>query len=182
MIACYIAVVTYIVRAQSAIDDTQPADAAVVLGAAMWAGNPSPVLRARLDHALALYRAGTVKYIIVTGGVGYGDDISEAEGGAIYLIENGVPASAILLEKEGHSTYESLRNAAGIAASTTIRRVLLVSDPFHMLRSLKMARDLGFDAYASPTLTSPISTRPSEEFIYMIREAFAYSAYIFTRE
>jgi uncharacterized SAM-binding protein YcdF (DUF218 family) len=178
----YVAIVTYTVSTQSHIDETREADAAIVLGAAMWAGTPSPVLRARLDHALALYRTQTVTYIIVTGGVGNGDNISEAEGSANYLIAQGVDPNNILLETQGRSTYQSLVGAATVAPTKNIERVLLVSDPFHMLRSLKMAHDLGFDAYASPTTTSPISTRPLEEWIYMIREALAYNAYILTRQ
>lgn len=178
----YVGIITYTVSTQSHIDETRKADAAIVLGAAMWAGTPSPVLRARLDHALELYRSQTVTYIIVTGGIGYGDNISEAEGGASYLIEQGVDPANILLETQGRSTYQSLVGAAVVASTKNIERVLLVSDPFHMLRSLKMAHDLGFDAYASPTTTSPISTRPVEEWIYMIREALAYNAYILTRK
>ena len=93
----YVGIITYTVSVQSHIDETRKADAAIVLGAAMWAGTPSPVLRARLDHALELYRSQTVTYIIVTGGVGYGDNMSEAEGGANYLIEQGVDPANILL-------------------------------------------------------------------------------------
>jgi len=178
----YVGIVTYTVSTQSRIDDTREADAAIVLGAAMWAGAPSPVLRARLDHALALYRAQTVTYIIVTGGIGYGDNMSEAEGSANYLIEQGVDPANILRETQGRSTYQSLVGAATVASPKGIQRVLLVSDPFHMLRSLKMAHDIGFEAYASPTKTSPISTRPLEEWVYMIREALAYNAYILTRQ
>lgn len=182
MIIMYLGVVTYLVSAQSKRDETRQADAAIVLGAAVWAGTPSPVLRARLDHALLLFQNKQIQRIVVTGGVGRGDNMSEAEASAEYLVSKGVPVEAILLEEQGRSTYESLKAAAVLAQDANIRRVLLVSDPFHMLRSLKMAQDLGLEAYASPTLTSPISTRPLEEQFYMLREAIAYTAYLFNHE
>jgi uncharacterized SAM-binding protein YcdF (DUF218 family) len=178
----YLGVVMYLVYHQGKNDHTQRADAAVVLGAAVWVGNPSPVLKARLDHALQLYQSNTVSIIIVTGGLGRGDTISEAEAGAAYLVANGVPPAHILQETVGTSTFQSLQGAVALATINTIQTVLIVSDPFHMLRSLKMAGDLGLIAYASPTTTSPISQRPVEEWLYMFREAVAYTSYLFTNQ
>lgn len=154
---------------------------AVVLGAAQWNGDPSPVLQARLDHAFDLYRRGLVGRIILTGGVGRGDTISEAAAGRQYLLERGAPAEALLLEEQGTTTWESLQNTAVIARSQRISAVLLVSDPFHMLRALKMARDLELTAYASPTTSSPISGNTAEEARYVLREAWAYLMYVFAR-
>lgn len=182
MVSLYLASVTYLVYQQGQTDHTQRADAAVVLGAAVWVGNPSPVLKARLDHALKLYQSNTVSVIIVTGGVGKGDTMSEAAAGAAYLVANGVPAGHILQETAGTSTLQSLQGAVALAAVNNIQTVLIVSDPFHMLRSLKMAGDLGLTAYASPTTTSPISRRPAEEWLYMVRESVAYTAYLFTNQ
>jgi uncharacterized SAM-binding protein YcdF (DUF218 family) len=176
----YLGTVTYLVYLQGQQDQTQRADAAVVLGAAVWVGNPSPVLKARLDHALQLYQTNTIDKIIVTGGIGTGDNMSEAEAGAAYLMENGVPATDILQETIGKSTFQSLQGAVVLAQANTIKSVLIVSDPFHMLRSLKMAGDLGLSASASPTTTSPISRRPAEEWLYMVRESVAYTSYLFT--
>ena len=156
--------------------------AALVLGAAQWNGDPSPVLRARLDHALELYRRGQVRQIILTGGVGSGDTTSEAAAGKQYLIDRGMTADALLLEEQGTTTWESLRNAAPLARTNRIGAVLLVSDPFHMLRSIKMARDLGLIAYGSPTRSSPISAGSAEETRYILREAWAYMVYLFARE
>ena len=156
--------------------------AALVLGAAQWNGNPSPVLRARLDHALELYRRGQVRQIILTGGTGPGDTTSEAAAGKQYLIAQGMAADALLLEEQGTTTWESLRNAVPLARANRIGAVLLVSDPFHMLRSIKMARDLGLIAYGSPTRTSPISAGSAEETRYVVREAWAYLVYLFARE
>ena len=156
--------------------------AALVLGAAQWNGDPSPVLRARLDHALELYRRGQVRQIILTGGVGSGDTTSEAAAGKQYLIDRGMTADALLLEEQGTTTWESLRNAVPLARTNRIGAVLLVSDPFHMLRSIKMARDLGLIAYGSPTRSSPISAGSAEETRYILREAWAYMVYLFARE
>jgi uncharacterized SAM-binding protein YcdF (DUF218 family) len=156
--------------------------AALVLGAAQWNGDPSPVLRARLDHALDLYCRGQVRQIILTGGVGSGDTTSEAAAGKQYLIDRGMTADALLLEEQGTTTWESLRNAVPLAHTNRIGAVLLVSDPFHMLRSIKMARDLGLIAYGSPTRSSPIAAGSAEETRYVLREAWAYMVYLFARE
>jgi uncharacterized SAM-binding protein YcdF (DUF218 family) len=155
--------------------------AALVLGAAQWNGDPSPVLRARLDHALDLYRRGQVRQIILTGGTGPGDTISEAAAGKQYLIDQGLTADVLLLEDRGTTTWESLQNAVPLARANRIGAVMLVSDPFHMLRSIKMARDLGLIAYGSPTRTSPIATGSAEEARYVLREAWAYLVYLFAR-
>jgi uncharacterized SAM-binding protein YcdF (DUF218 family) len=155
--------------------------AALVLGAAQWNGDPSPVLRARLDHALELYRRGQVRQIILTGGTGPGDTISEAAAGRQYLIEHGLAADALLLEDQGTTTWESLQNAVPLARANRIGAVMLVSDPFHMLRSIKMARDLGLIAYGSPTRSSPIATGSAEETRSVLREAWAYLVYLFAR-
>lgn len=178
----YIGMVTYMVLRQSQLDHTQTADAAIVLGAAVWDGNPSPALKARLDHALALYQQKKVGFIIVTGGTGTGDTMSEAAAGARYLEGLGVPATVILQETSGRSTYQSLKATAVIAKINNINNVLLVSDPFHMLRSLKMAGDLGFTAFASPTTTSTSFTAVMNTWQYILREAVAYTAYLFTNQ
>ncbi|HEU5098627.1 MAG TPA: YdcF family protein, partial [Roseiflexaceae bacterium] len=156
--------------------------AALVLGAAQWNGDPSPVLRARLDHALELYRRGQVRQIILTGGTGPGDTTSEAAAGRQYLIDQGLAADALLLEDQGTTTWESLQNAVSLARANRIGAVMLVSDPFHMLRSIKMARDLGLIAYGSPTRTSPIATGSAEEARYVLREAWADLVYLFVHQ
>jgi len=163
-------------------DEARQSGAAIVLGAAQWNGDPSPVLRARLDHALDLYRRGLVSRIILTGGVGRGDKLSEAAAGKQYLIEQRLPAEALLLDERSTTTWENLQNAAALARANGINSVLLVSDPFHMLRSLKMARDLGLAAYGSPTRTSPISVNWAEEARYIVRESWAYLVYLVARQ
>ena len=180
-VAALSALICVLIVVQGQRDEARPAGAAVVLGAAQWNGEPSPVLRARLDHALDLYRRGYVSHIILTGGAGRADSISEAAAGMQYLVERGLPAEALLLDEQGTTTWESMRNAAALARANGIGAVLLVSDPFHMLRSLKMARDLGLAAYGSPTRTSPISENGAAELRYVVRESWAYLVYLFVR-
>jgi uncharacterized SAM-binding protein YcdF (DUF218 family) len=138
-------------------DEARPVDAIVVLGAAQYDGRPSPVLQARLDHALKLWDEGYAPRIVVTGGKLPGDRTTEASASADYLIDHGVPDSAILREVQGSTSWESLAAAARILRNRGLESVLLVSDPFHSLRIRETAEELGLDAYVSPTRTSPIS-------------------------
>jgi uncharacterized SAM-binding protein YcdF (DUF218 family) len=175
------ALVCGLIVVQGQRDDARDSGAAVVLGAAQWNGDPSPVLRARLDHALDLYHRGVVKRIILTGGVGAGDRFSEAAVGKQYLLDRQLSAEVLLLDERSTTTWENMQNAADLARANGIDTVLLVSDPFHMLRSLKMARDLGLSAYGSPTRTSPISGNRAAEARYVVREIWAYLVYLFAR-
>ena len=138
-------------------DQARPVDAIVVMGAAQYDGRPSPQQAARLDHAVELWNDGLAPIVVVTGGNQPGDRFTEAEASAAYLIERGVPEGAIVQEGEGHSSWESLENAAPLLESLGAERILLVSDPFHSLRIRLIAEELGFDAYTSPTTTSPVS-------------------------
>ena len=143
----------------SARDEARPAQAIVVLGAAQYAGRPSPVLRARLDHALDLWNRHLSSLLILTGGTGTGDTTSEAAVGRNYARRHGVPDSAILVENEGRTTSESMRAVAGMLEARGLQTAVLVSDPFHMLRLRILARRFGFTPYTSPTRTSTASTR-----------------------
>ena len=137
-------------------DDTRRSDAIVVLGAAQYNGTPSPVFRARLDHAAALYRQGIAPMIVVTGGKIAGDEFTEAGAGADYLHTLGIPDDVILRETTSRNSWESLRASARFLKARGVRRVVLVSDPFHSLRIRLIAEEIGFDAVTSPTETSPI--------------------------
>jgi uncharacterized SAM-binding protein YcdF (DUF218 family) len=154
------------------VDERRPADAIIVLGAAQYNGRPSPVLQARLDHALQLYRAQLAPRVVVTGGVGKGDTESEASVGRRYLTARGVPAAAVVLEPAGHSTDESMTAVAVWLRQTGLRSVILVSDPFHMARLRAEARRTRMTAYLSPTGTSPISENPRLELSYLMAEAW----------
>ena len=152
-------------------DTSRPAAAIVVLGAAQYDGRPSPVLRARVDHAIELWRRGLAPVLFMTGGRGQGDTTSEAAVERRYAIANGVPSSAILLEEESHSTSQSLRNVAAVLGEDS-RSVILVSDPFHMLRLSILARRFGLLPRTSPTRTSPISANRAAFWSYTFRESW----------
>jgi uncharacterized SAM-binding protein YcdF (DUF218 family) len=152
-------------------DMARSADAIVVLGAAQYAGRPSPVLKARLDHAVGLWKRGLAPRIVLTGGRGTGDTISEAAVGRRYVMRAGVADSVILLENEGRTTTASLKAVAGIMQEEQLERAILVSDPFHMLRLQILARQLGVRSVTSPTRTSPISANRLEALAYVLSES-----------
>lgn len=160
-------------RDDAANASARMADAIVVLGAAQYDGRPSPVLQARLDHAQLLYERGLAPYVLLTGGRGDGDTQSEAGAGRRYLVKRGVPDSMILHEDEGRTTFTSMHNAANRLVEVDGSAVLLVSDPFHMLRLSLLARLHGLAPQGSPTRTSPISNNPLLEFEYAVRESLA---------
>jgi uncharacterized SAM-binding protein YcdF (DUF218 family) len=108
------------------------------------------VLAARLDHALELWEQSYAPYIVVTGGKQEGDRFTEATAAANYLIERGVPDEAILREVDGTSTWESLAASARFLRERGLGDVVIVSDPYHVLRSVETARELGLDAVGSP--------------------------------
>ena len=152
-------------------DQARLAEAIVVFGTAQYNGVPSPVLAARLDHAIELYKRDLAPVIVVTGGNQPGDQFTEATASANYLIERGVPDEDVLREVSGTSSWQSLAAAANFLDDRDITEVLLVSDPFHSLRIRAMASELGLDAHSSPTKTSPI--RGMTEARYMARETVA---------
>jgi uncharacterized SAM-binding protein YcdF (DUF218 family) len=153
-------------------DERQPVDAIVVLGAAQYNGRPSPVLRARLDHALRLYRDGLAPVVVVTGGIGPRDTTSEALVGQRYLATHGVPIGSVVAQPEGRTTMASMTAVAQWLRRRGLRRVLLVSDPFHMFRLRLEARRTALEAYTSPTESSPISENPVLELRYLFAEGF----------
>ena len=138
-------------------DQRRPVDAIVVLGAAQYNGRPSPVLRARLNHALSLYREGHAPRIIVTGGMGRGDTTSEATVSRRFLVTHGVPSEVVIVRPQGRSTQASMTAVGEWLEEQGLHRVLLVSDPFHMFRLRMEARRTHVEAYTSPTEDSPIS-------------------------
>jgi uncharacterized SAM-binding protein YcdF (DUF218 family) len=152
-------------------DEARPAQAIVVFGTAQYNGVPSPVLAARLDHAIELYRRRLAPVIVVTGGNQPGDKFTEATASANYLIERGVPDDDVLREVSGTSSWQSLAAAANFLDERDISDVLLVSDPFHSYRIRAMASELGLEGHSSPTRTSPI--RGFSEARYMVRETVA---------
>jgi uncharacterized SAM-binding protein YcdF (DUF218 family) len=152
-------------------DQAEQADAIIVLGAAQYEGRPSPVLKARLDHAASLWTRGLAPRMIVTGGRGVGDTTSEAAVGRRYLIQRGVPADSISMDTTGLTTNQSMVAARQFLGTKSYPSVLIVSDPFHMLRLAILARRLHMIPLLSPTRTSPISTRPGQQLRYVMAES-----------
>lgn len=152
-------------------DQRRKTDAIVVLGAAQYNGKPSPVLRARLDHALELFRDGYAPLVMVTGGTAQGDTESEATVSRRYLMSHGVPDSVVVVRPEGRSTVASIEAVATWLKDRKLASVLLVSDPFHMCRLRLESRRLHLRAYTSPTSTSPISVNHRRELGYLAAEA-----------
>ncbi|WP_413175383.1 YdcF family protein [Anabaena azotica] len=153
------------------------ADAAIVLGAAVWGDKPSPVFRERINHAINLYQNGDVSTLIFTGGVGTSDELAEAIVGKRYAVSKGVKASHILLETTSRTTYQNLQNASEIAAAYPLKKFLIVSDPLHLKRSVLMARNLGLDAHPSPTPTTRYQSLNSQ-LPFLMRETYFYFIYL----
>ena len=172
LVVVYLAVTFVQVWMASREDDaSRKAQAIVVFGAAQYNGRPSAVLKARLDHAVDLYRRGIAKTIVVTGGRQPGDNFTEATASADYLHTKGVPDDDILREVSGQSSWQSLAATTAFLKVRNIDDVVLVSDPFHSLRITNMASELGLHATASPTRTSPITGFDATQ--YMGRETLA---------
>jgi uncharacterized SAM-binding protein YcdF (DUF218 family) len=145
-----VAWLSFRIESASSRDEAQPADVIVVLGAAEYNGHPSPVLRARLDHALDLYRRGLAPRILTTGGAG-GDPVF-TEGGVSrsYLMTHGIPSDAIIVENEGESTVYSVALSAEIIRRMGLRSAIVVSDGYHVFRVKKMLEARGLRVFGSP--------------------------------
>ncbi|MFL5758478.1 MAG: YdcF family protein [Thermomicrobiales bacterium] len=166
---------------QARKDQTRPVDAIIVLGAAQYNGRPSPILKARLDEALAAYNEGVAPIIVVTGGRQTGDQFTEASASRNYLVDHGVPRDNILLENDAHNSWESMQGAAALLKSRDLSRVLLVSDGFHLFRLKLMAKDLDLKAYGRPATKSPIKQNSGSEFSYVLREGGGVIAHLLGR-
>jgi uncharacterized SAM-binding protein YcdF (DUF218 family) len=151
-------------------DRAAAADAIVVLGAAQYQGKPSPVLRARLDHAVGLYARGLAPRLVLTGGIAEGDRESEAAVSRTYVLRAGVPDSSILLENEGRTTGQSLSAVARLLTARNLRRVVLVSDPFHLFRASLVARRNGLEVLTSPTSVEGVWGRVIRQPGYFLGE------------
>lgn len=156
------------------------ADAAIVLGAAIWGDKPSPVFRERINHAIRLYKADQITKIIFTGGKNIGDKYAEAYVAKIYAMKNGVAKSDIYLEIESRTTEENIYYAKQIAEENGLNTFFLVSDPLHMKRAMLMAEDHGLNAYPSPTTTTRYKSWRSK-MQFLLREIFFYSVYLIRR-
>ncbi|MEP6960903.1 MAG: YdcF family protein [Acidobacteriota bacterium] len=163
------------IQEQSRVDEARPADIIIVLGAAEYRGKPSPVLEARLNHALFLYLQGMAPRILTTGGAGGDPTYTEGEVAHNYLSRHGVPSEAILVESEGASTVHSIAAAAEIMRRMRLQSCIVVSDGYHIFRVKKMLENRGMMAYGSPR---PEERKPEDNgwmggWVYL-RQAIAY--------
>jgi uncharacterized SAM-binding protein YcdF (DUF218 family) len=160
------------IERQSTIDEAQPADAILVLGAAEYHGKPSPVLQARLNHALYLYLKGLAPYILTTGGAGGDPVYTEGGVGRTYLMRHNVPAAAILADPEGATTGESVDAAVQTLDANNLRSCIVVSDGYHIYRVKRLLEAQGVKVYGSPRPEKPVG-RNELRWLYF-RQAVAY--------
>ena len=138
------------IEIQSTIDEARPADVIIVLGAAEYRGKPSPVLQARLNHALLLFLKGLAPYVLTTGGAGGAPEFTEGEVGRAYLTKHGVPSEAIITEAEGDTTAQSVDAAAETMHRMNLRSCIVVSDGYHIFRVKRLLEAHGVRVYGSP--------------------------------
>src|SRR5580658_10791175 len=157
--------VAHAIERQSTVDEARPADVLVVLGAAEYRGRPSPVLEARLNHALFLYRQGFAPRILTTGGKGGDPTFTEGEVARAYLSKHDIPSEAILVESEGESTVYSTAAAAEIMRRMNLKSCIVVSDGYHIYRVKRMLQSDGMSVYGSPR-PSPERDDWGEQWLY----------------
>ncbi len=158
------------IERQSVLDEAKPSDVIIVLGAAAYRGRPSPVLEARLNHALYLYLQKMAPKILTTGGAGGDPDFTEGEVGRTYLSRRGVPSEDILVEPEGESTVHSIAAANEIMQRFGMKTCIVVSDGYHIYRVKRMLERRGYVVYGSPR---PERSDPKKGWLYY-RQAIAY--------
>ncbi len=162
------------------LDEKSPSDVAIVLGAAVWDGEVSPVYRERINHAITLYEDGFVDYIILTGGFGEGSYKSDSQVAKEYALSQGVPEERILTEEKSTITEENLEFSKEIMVENNLEAAIIVSDPLHMKRSMLMAEDYGINALSSPTTTSMYKSLKTK-IPFLLREEFFYIGYCVVR-
>lgn len=171
--AAFIVRTAFAIHQQSTRDESQPADIIVVLGAAEYRGRPSPVLKARLDHGLELYRQKMASRILTSGGAGGDPVFTEGEVGRTYLIRQGVPSEAIVVEDESESTIHTTVAAAEIMRRMGLKSCIVVSDGYHIFRAKKMLEARGLKVYGSPRPTEP--RNDMHQWWLYLRQAVGYT-------
>lgn len=160
--------------------ENKTADAAIVLGAAVWGERLSPVFQERVNHAINLYRAKRIRKIIFTGGRGNADEETEAEAARRFAVTNGIPTEDILIEDKSTSTYENLVFAKPVADANGLKTVFLVTDPLHLKRSVEIARSLKYEVYPSPTPTTKYQGFTSRMKL-LSHETYYYAGFLLSR-
>jgi uncharacterized SAM-binding protein YcdF (DUF218 family) len=169
----WLTLIAYQIYLQSNIDEARAADVIVIMGAAEYRGRPSPVLRARIDHALDLYRKRLAPRMLTTGGAGGDPVYTEGEVARKYLIRQGVPSEAILVETVAESTMHSTTIAAEMMRRMNLKSCIVVSDGYHIFRTKKMLEFRGLDVYGSPRPSAPRGTW-REKWLFF-RQAIGYA-------
>lgn len=170
----YLVTVAHQIQAQSTRDEARQADVILVLGAAQYRGKPSPILQARLNHALTLYSRGIAPYLLTTGGAGGDTHFTEAEVGRAYLIQHGVPSEAILTHPQGSTTAQSLDGAAEIMHRMNLHSCVVVSDGYHIYRVKRLLEAQQIRVYGSPR-PDRRPQRPSQLRWFYLRQAVGFT-------
>lgn len=180
LIVLYLIFTAFSIVSYSKVDEKIPSDVAIVLGAGAFDSGVSPVYRERINHAIYLYENGYVDYLILTGGIGDGNTLSDAFVAKQYAISKSVPEDVILIEESSTITEENLENAKILMDEYALDTAIIVSDPLHMKRAMLMANDYGIQGYSSPTPTTMYrSLRTKTQFL--LREEFFYIGYSVVR-
>jgi uncharacterized SAM-binding protein YcdF (DUF218 family) len=177
LIFLYIAAIYILIRRTANRDEASPADYIIVFGAAQYNGRPSPVYRARLDHALTLYQKQLAGKIITTGGRGPDPRFSEAAVGREYLLKFAIPSDSLFLEETSVNTAESIHRVVQILHLHPAQRVIAVSDGFHLFRIKSIFEDYPIQVFASPAPKSPIEANWRSRAMASLRETFIFTAY-----
>lgn len=177
MLALVVSGTAFRVWQEARQDDRTRADAVVVLGAAQYAGRPSPILEARLEHAKLLFDTGVARYIVTGGGRKAGDQYTEADAGVKWLTSHGVPRDHVVPVGEGRDTLGTIQAVARLAVQRGWNSAVIVSDPWHSLRARTMARNAGLSAWTSPTHTGPVVQTREIQIKYIARETAALLYY-----
>ena len=181
VVGLMVLVIGYVINRQASSNELRKVDALLVLGAAQWDGKPSPVLEARLNEAVRLYRLGYARRIIVSGGTAPNDSRSEASVSNDYLIEQKIDPSVIVMVSTGNDTRSTLLEVKAEAQKQGIGSFLIVTDPPHMLRALKMAHDFEMISYGAPVrANAPNGNTANLKALW--RESWAYLAYVLLDE
>jgi uncharacterized SAM-binding protein YcdF (DUF218 family) len=175
-LAVFLAATSFAIVRQAYLDETRPADAIVIFGAAEYAGRPSPVFRARLAHAHSLFERGMAPIVITTGGAGGDPKFSEGGVGRDYLISRGIPDHQLIAETQGDDTQESAERVAVIMRANGMRSCVAVSDGYHIFRIKKLLEHEGIVAYGSPRPGSQ-PRYAWQRLLAVLREALSYTAW-----
>lgn len=176
LLICYIIANAAEICSFAAKDQKRSADVAIILGAETYSDGVSPVYRERINHGITLHREGYVKKLIVTGGIADGHTVSDAYAAKQYALSQGIPEEDILMEEASSITRENLENAKAVMDRYGCSTAIIVSDPLHMRRAMLLAKDVGLDAYSSPTPTTRYVSLKTK-LPFLARELFFYIGY-----